>query len=1048
MPVPRLVAVNDAPSEAVIRTLLMTDLVDSTRLVQKLGDSRASDVAARHDRAARDLLPRFNGLEIDKTDGFLLLFERPIDALAYALAYHQTLSDLSTELDVDLQARAGIHLGEILLRENSPADVARGAKRLEVEGLAKPTTSRVMSLARGKQTLLTHSAFDLARRSAVGAALPSRHLSWLAHGPYRFKGVEEPLEIYEAGEDGLAPLAVPPDSAKAHRVVAKEDEVTLGWRPAPDLEVPQRPNWTLEERLGVGGFGEVWLARHKKTDDKRVFKFCLEPNRLRSLQREVTLFRLLKETLGHRDDITRILDWNFDEAPYFLESEYTEGGNLVEWAAERGGLTKVPLRARLELLAQVAEALGAAHSVGVLHKDVKPANVLVRADREGRPKAQLTDFGIGLVVDESVLSEHGITLLGLTEVMPAGTQTATGGTYLYMAPEVIEGKPATIQADVYALGIILYQMVAGDFAHPLSPGWRRDIHDEILADDIAQLVDGSPERRLASASEIADRLRRLDERRRELQAQRAQDRVQRRRKLLASFGAVATFVLLVVSILALQATRARQEADLRRDQAEDLISFMLGDLREKLEPLGRLEILDDVGEAAMSYFRAVPETDLSDEELFRRSAALHQIGDVRIKLGDLSAAMEALQESLALAEELVKRDPENPELRAGLGESHFWVGHVHWLRLDLDRALEQFRRYLESSEALLAQDPENRRWQKELSYAHGNIGTILQEQGQLDSAVKELRASLSIKQALASAEPTNVSSQLDLARAHNKVGWVLENRGDLRGALEHYRSDLALKESLGKQDPDHTHWRYRLAVSHSFLGNILRALGDLDSALHHHGSSLQLMTGLVIADPDNSRWQRELALAHTNLGADLRRSGGPASALGHSEKSLAIFETLVEKDSSDAKWRRDLGIAHRTHGMNLAALDDVEAASEAIRNALRIFESLADETPGDATLYVDLGKAHGLLGDLWNRSGESEKGRESWRRAVDVLEPWARDSSDWRNRDIWARALVRVGRHEDAASVVQQMNSIGYADREFLAFCRQHRLLPAARAAE
>ena len=130
-------------AEAVIRTLLLTDLVDSTRLVEKLGDARAYEVATRHDRVSRDLLPRFGGLEIDKTDGFLLLFERPLDAVGYALAYHQALAELSVELGVQLRARAGIHLGEVFLRENDPEDVARGAKPLEVEGLAKPVAARI-----------------------------------------------------------------------------------------------------------------------------------------------------------------------------------------------------------------------------------------------------------------------------------------------------------------------------------------------------------------------------------------------------------------------------------------------------------------------------------------------------------------------------------------------------------------------------------------------------------------------------------------------------------------------------------------------------------------------------------------------------------------------------------------------------------------------------------------------------------------------------------------------------------------------------------------
>jgi serine/threonine-protein kinase len=104
----------------------------------------------------------------------------------------------------------------------------------------------------------------------------------------------------------------------------------------------------MESKLGEGGFGEVWLARHAKTGEQRVFKFCFEAEHLRSLRREVTLFRLLKEELGERHDIARVLDWSFDEPPYYLESEYATGGSLIEWEDEQGGIDQVPLPRRLE----------------------------------------------------------------------------------------------------------------------------------------------------------------------------------------------------------------------------------------------------------------------------------------------------------------------------------------------------------------------------------------------------------------------------------------------------------------------------------------------------------------------------------------------------------------------------------------------------------------------------------------------------------------------------------------------------------------------------
>ena len=109
-----------ATSNPAIRTLLLCDLVASTQLVERVGDSAAADLLARHDRIARDLLSTFNGREIDKSDGFLLLFERPIEAVRFAIAYQAELRELGATVDSEMASRVGIHLGEVVLRENSP----------------------------------------------------------------------------------------------------------------------------------------------------------------------------------------------------------------------------------------------------------------------------------------------------------------------------------------------------------------------------------------------------------------------------------------------------------------------------------------------------------------------------------------------------------------------------------------------------------------------------------------------------------------------------------------------------------------------------------------------------------------------------------------------------------------------------------------------------------------------------------------------------------------------------------------------------------------
>jgi adenylate cyclase len=203
-------------SNPAIRTLLLCDLVASTRLVERVGDRAAADLLARHDRFARDLLSTCNGREIDKSDGFLLLFERPIEAVRFAVAYQARLREFGATFDVPMAARVGIHLGEVVLRENPPEDVARGAKPLDVEGLAKAVAARVMSLAGEGRILLTRAAYDFARRGSVGMEAEAT-LRWAVHGHYRLAGVEDLVEICEVAEPGEASLTPPASAEKARR---------------------------------------------------------------------------------------------------------------------------------------------------------------------------------------------------------------------------------------------------------------------------------------------------------------------------------------------------------------------------------------------------------------------------------------------------------------------------------------------------------------------------------------------------------------------------------------------------------------------------------------------------------------------------------------------------------------------------------------------------------------------------------------------------------------------------------------------------------------
>jgi serine/threonine protein kinase len=436
-------------------------------------------------------------------DGFLALLPTASDAVRLALRFQQAVGR-ELAAPQPLAVRIAIHVGE--------AAVLPMAGHSDIVGLPADIAARLIGLALPGQILLTSFAFNEARQfvgdgnGSTGHDHATSALRWVAHGPYLLKGIHDPVEVFEVGHDGHAPLAPPGNSDKARRIAADDQQPTLGWRPAIGLEIPNRPGWNLHKRLGEGGFGEVWLAHHPRSKQFRVFKFCFDPERLRSFKRELTLFRLLKDTLGERPDITRIYEVNLDEAPFYVESEYTDGGSLVEWAAAQGGITRIRMSQRVEIVRKVAEALAAAHSAGVLHKDVKPSNVLIHAGADGTVQPRLTDFGIGLLADPLVLRGRAITEAGFTAALTP-SDTSRTGTRLYAAPETVAGQPFSPSGDVYALGLLLYQMIIGDLGAPLGHGWERRVRNLELRRIVAACVHLEPDRR-TDARSVATALKR------------------------------------------------------------------------------------------------------------------------------------------------------------------------------------------------------------------------------------------------------------------------------------------------------------------------------------------------------------------------------------------------------------------------------------------------------------------------------------------------------------------------------------------------------------
>lgn len=352
--------------------------------------------------------------------------------------------------------------------------------------------------------------------------------------------------------------------------------------------VPHRNNFVFDSQLSDAPGREAWRARHVKSGEHRIYKFASDAHGLNALKREVTISRILAGKKASNAAVT-VLDWNFETPEFFVE--FQDGGaSLAEWAtpdAEGASpLAALDRNARIGLAAQVVRAVMIAHDAGVLHRDIKPSNILVGNPGSGdvaqRFDVRLIDFGSGGVRDTADLDSLKITPHGLEGHDNAGGMQATA---YYVAPEVLAGQPATALSDVYALGIVLYQIIAGDLALPLPANWRENVPEELLQADIEAATHADPTRRLGSAAELLKNLETLDERIARRDENRARDQelaaaraLAERRRERQPFVIVAGLALIVGAVaslfFAVGARRAQEIAEQNERQATTALTFL------------------------------------------------------------------------------------------------------------------------------------------------------------------------------------------------------------------------------------------------------------------------------------------------------------------------------------------------------------------------------------------------------------------------------------------------------------------------------------------
>ncbi|MBF0182223.1 MAG: hypothetical protein HQM03_19580 [Magnetococcales bacterium] len=359
-----------------------------------------------------------------------------------------------------------------------------------------------------------------------------------------------------------------------------------------------------------------------------------------------------------------------------------------------------------------------------------------------------------------------------------------------------------------------------------------------------------------------------------------------------------------------QAEEQGKRADVARSEAEELVRFMIFGLRDRLEHLGRLDLLDQAARKALAYFERLGEVSkLSTMQQRNLMVSLSAVSDVLQAQGNLQEALTGYRKAMEITRGLVDQAPGDTDYQRDLSVSHNRIGDVLSAQGDLSGALSAYREGMEIAKRLAAQDPGNAGWQRDLSVSHNKIGDVLSAQGDLSGALSAYREDLEIAKRLAAQDPGNTVWQRDLSMSHNRIGDVLSAQGDLSGASAVYREGMEIAKRLAAQDPGNAGWQRDLSVSHNKIGDVLSAQGDLSGALSAYREGMEIAKRLAAQDPGNAGWQRDLAISHERMAIMSEKQGNRQEAIDHFRREIEIVERFYAKFPDQKPFRYNLDFA-------------------------------------------------------------------------------------------------------------------------------------------
>ena len=750
--------------------------------------------------------------------------------------------------------------------------------------------------------------------------------------------------------------------------------------------------YRLVAQIGSGGMGEVYRA--VRADEQyhqevaiKIVRSSLDPSfvagRLRAERQILASF--------DHPNIARLLDGGTtDEGVPFLVMELISGKPITAYCDE----ARLDLNARLELFAQVCAAVQYAHQRMVIHRDLKPGNILVTSG--GVPK--LLDFGIAKILDPGAMHVRpDLTINALRVLTPQ-----------YASPEQLRGEPVTAASDVYSLGVILYELLTG--STPFA-GDRLDRDPAKGAADaaparpstivLARDLSGAPTRapRLENATGMTDGLRRrlrgdLDN----IVLMALRTEPERRYATVAQFAEDIRRHLARLPVIARRDTLGyRASRFFRRNTAAVAATALVG-----LALI--IGIVMTTREARLAELqRARAERRFDDV----RKLANSLIFDIHDSLRDLPGAAQSRRVLIGTAmqylDSLTQESSGDPALQRELAAAYTRLGDVQGRALeasegDYPGALKSYRRALTLLQSSTAARPDNPDGRRDLIVVSGKLSDLLWNTGDPEGALRFSRETILNSRLLVAAQGTSdTQAQRLLASTLMDYGYkVFEIHGDSATALDYMRQSIPALQALTAAAPSDPRPLRTLALAHSRMAEILSARQAYTEALSTDETAHNLYRKLVAMAPRNTDFAHLAAFADYDTAGVLIKLGRLREAREHAQSALTSFRALAASDAKIEEYRLDVGRA-------LATLADLEEHESHPQHAIEVLQESLQQTavPADANsgiAYAALARAHeeSLLADAYAAL------------AADAHRPVAERSKDRQSACSWDRQSLAL----------------------------------------